>query len=376
MGQAVTFAPKKIPVAKPRLPRLEALAPYIERIDAARWYSNFGPLTQEFEARLAAQFGLGPEGICTISNATLGLELALKAAGAKPGALCLVPSWTFSASVHAVVEAGLVPCFMDVTEDGVLTPDLVRQALAEAPGEIGAIMPVAVWGQPIDPKPWDLFAEETGIPVVLDVAPGFDGARPSATLSTISLHATKILGVGEGGFLMSTDPGLVASIRLKANFGFFGSREAKTAATNGKLSEYAAAIGLAALDTWADRRAAFQAAAMRYRRNLADIPGANLPDGWGESWLSTTCVVRLDDPATTMPVLDALHAASVETRAWWGRGMHTHRAFADYTRLPLPTTERLAQTILGLPFFIDMTADEIDTVCTAIREALSAQRRP
>jgi dTDP-4-amino-4,6-dideoxygalactose transaminase len=186
----------------------------------------------------------------------------------------------------------------------------------------------------------------------------------------VSLHATKILGVGEGGFVMSSDPALVASVRQKSNFGFFGSREAQTAATNGKLSEYAAAIGLAGLDEWTTRRAAFQTAALRYRENLADTPGAALPEGWGQDWLSTTCVVRLKDPAATAPVLDALHAASVETRAWWGRGMHTHRAFAGYPRLALPTTERLAATVLGLPFFIDMTAEEIDTVCAALRKEL------
>lgn len=364
------YGVKKIPVAKPRLPPLAALAPYIERIDRARWYSNFGPLCDEFEARLAARFGLESVGVSTISNATVGLHLALKAAGAREGALCLLPSWTFSASVHAVIEAGLIPFFADVGIDGLLTPAIAHEAIKSAPGEIGALMPVAFCGQPIDPLPWDQFSEEYGLPVVLDAAPGFDGARPGQGLSVVSLHATKVLGVGEGGFVMSSDPALVASVRLRGNFGFLGTREAKVEATNGKLSEYAAALGLAGLDEWPNRRAAFQAVALRYRENLADVPGATLPEGWGEDWLSTTCVVRLEDPAATMPALEALHGASVETRAWWGRGMHTHRAFADYPRLALPTTERLAQTVLGLPFYIDMTPEEIDTVCSALREEL------
>jgi dTDP-4-amino-4,6-dideoxygalactose transaminase len=231
-------------------------------------------------------------------------------------------------------------------------------------------MPVAVCGQPIDPAVWDAFSLESGLPVVLDAAPGFDGARVGNLLSVVSLHATKVLGVGEGGFVMSSDPALVASVRLKANFGFTGSREAQTPATNGKLSEYAAAIGLAGLDEWTARRDAFQAVALRYCENLADLPGAALPAGWGRDWVSTTCVVRLDDPAATMPVLESLHMASAETRAWWGRGMHTHRAFADCPKLPLPVTERLAQTVLGLPFYIDMTNDEIDTVCEALRKEL------
>jgi len=363
-------SPKKIPVARPRLPQLAALAPYIERIDNARWYSNFGPLCAEFEGRLAARFGLEPDQVSTISNATVGLSLGLKAAGARPGTLCLLPSWTFSASVHAVIDAGLIPFFADVDRDGLLTPAIAHQAIGSAPSEVGAVMPVAVCGQPIDPEPWNRFSEESGLPVVIDAAPGFDTAKAGAGLTAVSLHATKILGIGEGGFMMSADPELVAAVRLKANFGFYGSREATVAATNGKLSEYAAAVGLAGLDEWPARRAAFEAAAFRYRRNIAGIAGATLADGWGETWLSTTCVVELEDPSFLTPVLDALHGASVETRAWWGRGMHTHRAFADYPRLALPTTERLAETILGLPFYIDMTSDEVDTVCQALREGL------
>lgn len=363
------YPPKKIPVARPRLPTLTALAPYIERIDQARWYSNFGPLCQEFEARLAERFGLDATQVSAISNATVGISLALKAAGAKPGTLCVLPSWTFAASVHAAIDAGLTPYFADVGLDGLLTPAIARAAIDEAPGPVGAIMPVAVCGQPIDPAPWNAFSAETGLPVVIDAAPGFDGAKPGNGLSVVSLHATKVLGVGEGGFVMSSASDPLAEVRLRANFGFLGSREAKIVATNGKLSEYAAALGLAGLDEWESRRAAFQGVAQRYRQNLAGLP-ASLPEGWGPDWISTTCVVRLEDPAALVPVLEALHGASVETRAWWGRGMHTHRAFADFPRRPLPNTARLAETVLGLPFYLDMTDDEVDTVCDAIQQGL------
>jgi len=362
--------PARIPVARPRLPPLAALAPYIERIDQARWYSNFGPLIESLEARLAQHFGLPADNVATISNATVGLELALKAAGAAPRTFCLLPSWTFSASVHAVMEAGLRPCFIDTTVDGVITPELAAEALKQVSGEVSAVMPVSVCGQPLDHAAWDRFAAEHGVAVVVDDAPGFDGARPEDALSVVSMHATKVLGVGEGGFVMSKTPELAGAVRRRANFGFEGAREAWMPATNGKLSEYAAAVGLAALDEWPARRAAFQAAAMRYRRNLADVPGAVLPDGWGPDWVSTTCVVRLEDPARTAPVLDALHAAGAETRAWWGRGMHTHRAFASCQRLALPVTEQLAQTVLGLPFFIDMTDEQVDRVCEALRREL------
>ena len=97
-----------IPIMRPKLPSAERLVPYLRTIDSSRVYSNFGPLAVSFEDRLAARFGLSGGTITTIANATLGLTLALTAQGARPGTLCVIPAWTFIASVHAAVMAGLV----------------------------------------------------------------------------------------------------------------------------------------------------------------------------------------------------------------------------------------------------------------------------
>ena len=358
----------RIPVARPLMPKLEAIAPYLARIDANRWYSNLGPLCLEFEDRLARRFGLETDQVSTIANATVGLVLALQTAGARPGTHCLVPSWTFSASIHAVLGAGLIPLFADCDADGLLTPEIARRALAQSGRDIGAVMPVAVYGQPIDPAVWDAFAEETGVPVVLDVAPGYDAARPGRCLSVVSLHATKIIGVGEGGFVVSTDTARVQEVRQRGNFGFRVSRDPEFAGTNGKLSEYAAAVGLAGLDDWQGRRAGFQAAADRYRAGLARLPGARLARGFGETWLAACCVLETEADAGRLAT--AMAAAGVETRAWWGRGMHLTTAFKDCPRLDLPMTERLAGSTLGLPFALDMTMADVDVVCEALRDAL------
>ena len=359
-----------IPVARPLLPALEALAPYLTRIDASRWYSNFGPLCVEFEARLAERFGLTADCVTTVANATVGLTLALQTSGARPGSLCVVPSWTFPASVQAAIQAGLRPLFVDVDEDGLLTPAIARDALTAAPGPVGAMMPVAVYGQPLDSADWDAFAAETGVPVVIDAAPGYDSVKASATLSVVSLHATKILGVGEGGFVMSTDPGLVREVRQRSNFGFYGSREAEMAATNGKLSEYAAAVGLAGMDQWPQRRSAFQAVANRYRANLEAVPGLGLPKGYGEFWLAATCILEADFDVEPLAV--ALRDAGIDTRAWWGRGMHLQAAFRECPRLPLPVTERLSRTTLGVPCFTDMALAQVDHVCAVLAGCVAA----
>jgi dTDP-4-amino-4,6-dideoxygalactose transaminase len=232
------------------MPRASDIAPYLDRIDQSGWYSNFGPLVSEFEARLESRFPAGTRVITTV-NGTLGLTLALEALSLPPGSLCALPSWTFVATAHAVRMARLVPWFVDVDPaEGELTPDLLRKRLAMAPGKVTAAIPVAVMGRPLDLAAWRGFQDDTGVRVVVDAAAGFDATRSAPVPVMVSLHATKALGIGEGAFIATEDHELSQRLRAMTNFGFLGDRISRHVATNAKLSEYAAAVGLAALDLW------------------------------------------------------------------------------------------------------------------------------
>ena len=130
-----------IPIMRPQLPIADRISPYLALIDRSRTYSNFGPLVQSLEDRLAAHFGLSNGTIATVANATLGLTLALAAQGARPGSLCAIPAWTFVASAHAAVMAGLVPYFVDVDlESWALDVDGMADTIGAAPGPVGAVM--------------------------------------------------------------------------------------------------------------------------------------------------------------------------------------------------------------------------------------------
>ena len=124
----------RIPLLIPELPSVAELQPYLERIDAARWYSNFGPLCREFEGALAGMFiakNAQPVRVTTVSSCTLGLELALRALDLAPGSQVLLPALTFVASATAVVRAGLVPVAADVDpQSWLLTPEIARAACA------------------------------------------------------------------------------------------------------------------------------------------------------------------------------------------------------------------------------------------------------
>lgn len=359
--------PPRIPVARPRLAPLEAALPYLRAVDDSRTYSNFGPMNARFEARLAQRLGLDAACVVTCNNATTGLSLALQAAAAKGGRYCVMPAWTFAATAHAAIAAGLVPFLVDADpHSGALTPQIARDALRAAPGPVAAVVPVAPFGRPLDPEAWDLFQELSGVSVVIDAAAGFDALRPGAAPAVVSLHATKALGIGEGGFVVSREPAVIADIRRRSNFGFDGSRDASLAGCNGKLSEYGAALGMAALDTWPVQRLQLQAVLAYYRAALADAPGVRIADGLGETWVCST--FNIEAPRQIILEIEArLAQARIATRRWWGRGLQAHQAFRDLPRTSLDNAEVLADGTLGLPCWPGLGAEAVDEVVEIVR---------
>ncbi|HEX2817021.1 MAG TPA: DegT/DnrJ/EryC1/StrS family aminotransferase [Phenylobacterium sp.] len=363
-------APATVPVARPRLPNAEAILPYLQQIDEARWYSNFGPLLTGLEQRLADRFA-APTQVITVTNATQALTLALQAMDLAPGGHVVLPAWTFVATAHAVVQAGLKPWFVDVdpatwmldpARVAALSPDLSRQVVA--------VIPVCAFGAMPDIDAWLAFRETTGVPVLIDAAAAFDTLHDARLPAVVSLHATKVLGLGEGGYLATEDAALAHRVRLATTFGFYGSRDSQIAATNAKLSEYAAAVGQAALDNWPGDRLRWMRTAQHLRIALIGRPEVRFQDGWGSDWVTSVCTVGLPR-GSAAAVAAFLREVGVDTRQWWGDGCHTSTAFRECRREPLGFTDHLACSTLGLPFSIDMDADEIARVAAALDRALN-----
>lgn len=359
-----------VAVARPRMPSAEAILPYLQEIDEARWYSNFGPMLTRFEQRVADRFRPRTR-IVTVANATQALTLALQAMDLTPGGYVVLPAWTFVATAHAVIQAGLKPWFVDVDpETWMLDPATVVALTADLKREVAAVIPVCAFGAVPQLAHWRAFRDVTGVPVLIDAAAAFDTLHDARLPAVVSLHATKVLGLGEGGFLATEDEGLAARVRQLTTFGFQGSRDSLIPATNAKLSEYAAAVGLAALDNWPGDRLRWMRTAQMLRIALIGLPQVRFQPGWGSDWATSVCTVGL--PAGSAEgVARSLGEDGVDTRQWWGGGCHTSRAFADCRRETLPATVALAGSTLGLPFSVDMTAPEIARVAAALGRALS-----
>ena len=361
-----------IPIMRPKLPSAESLGPYLNSIDASRIYSNFGPLAVSLEDRLAEHYGLNQGTVATVANATLGLAIALAIQQPAPGSLCAMPAWTFVASAHAAVMAGLVPYFVDVEPDTwALDTSRLLKELARAPAQVGAIMPVMPFGLPLDIPAWEALRSRTGLAVVIDAAAAFDPIVPSTVPSVVSLHATKALGIGEGGFVMSTDDSIRRTVWMRSNFGFENTRQAQAAAFNAKLSEYHAAVGHAALDEWDQSRAEWSNAANEYRRALRGTNAVRLQQGFGETWISSTCLLSFVRPAADQ-IERSLTDRGIDTRRWWGHGAHAHPATASFPRTTMPVTDALARSTLAVPFYRDIGAAEISTVAEVVLAAAEA----
>lgn len=367
-----------IPLLVPDMPTADELLPWLRRIDDNRWYTNYGPLNDEFERQLHAWVG-GGDGVrlTTVANCTLGLELALAGLELARDARVLVPAITFVASGTAVQRSGLVPLLCDVDPDSwLLTPAIARRALERE--RFDAVMPVATFGSPQDGAAWDAFAEETGIPVVIDAAGAFGNQHVGRLSSVVfSLHATKSLGAGEGGIVASCDAGLVARVRRATNFGIdlaspYG--DALPGGTNAKLSEYHAAVGLAALPRWQRNLARRNALWDDYRVRLSDALGnvVGFQRTEGER-VHTLMVARLSGCRSIEGVVEHLRTRGVGARRWYCPPLSHHSAFRDCpTVAPLEHAERLGRELVGLPFHLGLKTAQLEQVVACVGDAVRA----
>jgi dTDP-4-amino-4,6-dideoxygalactose transaminase len=368
-------APTRLPVLRPRLPSAADLLPYLAEIDQRRWYSNSGPLVTRLEEQLSRHLGFTSHGVVTTANATLGLTVTLMARGVPAGSVCVMPSWTFVATPHAARAAGLVPWFMDVDRrTWALNPNYVAEALKRIPRPVSSLIVVSPFGAPIDVQAWEHFEDRTGISVVIDAAAAFDTTRPSHLPHVVSLHATKILGAGEGGFVASADPQFLERVRAICNFGFQGSRHAMLAALNAKMSEYHAAVALASLAAWGETRQRHVRIMDWYRRGVARLDGVSLQPNYGHGWVSGTTSVLLPRGARERVLADLLRSG-IETRQWWGEGCHRQPAFVDCPRSALPVTEDLGARVIGLPHFPEMQKCDVDTTLDSLSATLTRRGR-
>lgn len=361
-----------LPLLRPSLPRAQALLPYLQAIDDTAHYTNFGPLNQRLITQLVdwqtQRFGRTVHGVTT-SSATAALELLLADLALPQGALVLVPALTFVATASAVLRCGHVPVVADIDpHTWLLTPHSLPPQLEG----IAAVVAVASFGVPQSVDAWAAWRASTGIPVIIDAAGAFGAQATAPGIAVVfSLHATKSLSAGEGGLVLTEDPAQAQRIAQMSNFGI-GELRTETG-TNAKLSEYHAAVGLADFEAWPEKSRQRLALRQRYQAVLQAVCGDAL--GWqsDEGLHSPTIMaVRLPDAACRDQAEQACAQAGIQTRRWYLPLVHQHPALSGVRQaFALPVAQALAQTLLGVPFYLGLLPQDIQRVATVLAQAMT-----
>lgn len=362
-----------IPIFRPDLMNFSTLSPFFDEIHAESIYSNFGPLLGRFEDQFEQRCAGGLH-VCGLANGTLALQSAILMATGYArieAKICLLPSFTFSASVSAVLAAGYEPHFVDVDErTWMIDPDSLRTHAKL--DETGLVIVTAAFGAMPNLEAWATFSRETGIAVVIDAAAcadAFLSGQVSATQGlpiALSFHVTKPFGIGEGGAVITDCLQDAELVRACSNFGFDETRVSNTIGINAKMSEIVAAIGLKLLEEWDERQTRMMAVVEGYHTQFHDTDGFVMVRDWVTAYphfLPETATQRAK-------IITQLDAASIGHRRWWRFGCHTHPAYASFGRDQMPVTEDIADRMIGLPFFAQMTQFEIALVRSTVVSAL------
>jgi dTDP-4-amino-4,6-dideoxygalactose transaminase len=338
-----------------------------ERLSAVLDSGRFilGPEVRAFEEEAAAYLGVGEA--VGVANGTDALVLVLDALGVGPGDEVLCPAFTFFATAESVSRIGATPVFCDI--DPVTLNLDPEDVAARVTPRTRAVLAVHLFGRPMP-----LAELPADIPVIEDAAQAFgasvNGVRVGATgaAGTFSFFPTKnLFGLGDGGLVVTGDPGLAERVRLLR---FHGSRDKErfeAVGMNSRLDEIQAAalrLFLGHVDGWNETR---RRAASRYAKlGLAEL-----------------CELPKDEPGhvyhmyvVRSPERDrmaaALKAADIGCATYYTTPLHLQPVYAGLGNRPgsLPEAERAARETIALPLWAGISAAQQEEVVATIRTGM------
>jgi dTDP-4-amino-4,6-dideoxygalactose transaminase len=291
----------------------------------------------------------------------------LRAAGISSGQV-IVPSLTFAATPHAVVWSGAQPVFADVKDDMSFTID-PADVEARITDKTVAILSVDPYGIACDYEALAAIGRRRGLRLLVDSAPAFGttvaGRRVGGfgDAQIFSFHATKAFNTMEGGCLCSNDKDLMERARAIRNFGQGADGGCALEGLNGKMLEICAIIGIQQLKLFDTAARTRRRCAKRVGDGLADIKGikvAHAPQGQEPIWLYLPVVI---DPVlfggTRDEVVKLLSRENLHVRKYYSPPCHRMSVYETMRSQPsLPVTERVAQNVIALPIYNDMSDEE------------------
>jgi perosamine synthetase len=345
---------------------------------------SLGPMGERFEREFAAWLDV-PDAVM-VSSGTTALHLGVRMLGWEAGDEVVTSPFSFVASANCLLYEGARPIFCDVDEE---TLDLDPVAAAAAVGERTAgLLPVHIFGYPAAMPELEALAKRHGLGVLEDACEALgavdsEGRKVGArgNLATFAFYANKQMTTGEGGMIVPRDAEEAARLRSERNQGRavdMGWLDHDRLGFNYRLSDLAAALGVAQvekLDSLLERRAAV---ARLYEERLAGLEGVRTPiAGRGaelRSWFVYT--VRLPQGTDRDEVVRRLAERGVASKAYLPCiHLFPHLRELGYREGQFPVAEAASAESLALPFFPALGEAQVDRVCQELAAALGQTPR-
>ena len=358
---------KNIPLIKPYITK-EVKARVCEVLDSG--YLTEGPVTQELEGTFKDY--VGSQYALAVCNCTVGLEMALRAVGIGPGDEVIVPDYTYPATADVVSIVGAKTVIVDVDRITMLIDyDAIEQAIGV---HTKAIIPVSLFGNPLNYGRLDRIKEKYGIFIIEDAACSigaeFGGKSVGnlADISVFSLHPRKFITTGEGGIITTNNPQWAEWMLSYKHFGM-GAHDSRVKTsfemigTNYKLSNMQAAIGLVQMKHIQELLARRKEISERYHQLFKNTHAITFPKTTVKgihSWQSCCIFVENRDQ-----IIKKLKDKNIETQIGT-YSLHMHKAFNENSRCQILGDMLISRYAfkhcLTLPLYHDMKKDEQEYV--------------
>lgn len=383
-----------IPVNEPYIGECELA--YVTECLRTGWISSTGRFIDEFEEKWSAYCGMS-YGVA-VSNGTTALQTAVACLGFEPGFQVIMPTFTIISCVLAVLYNGGVPVLVDCDpRTWCMDVNQVRKKVEENQRQgyhnIKVIMPVHIYGHPVDMDPINELAEQYGLSIIEDAAeahgaqyltgrnrdnPAWKRCGGLGDISIFSFYANKIITTGEGGMVLTNNIEYANKARQLRNLCFRPEQRFfhTEMGYNFRLTNLQAAIGLAQMGKIDEIIARKRWMGKAYTERLRGINGLQLPveESWARQvfWMYGL-VLDKNTGLNVIQFAQKLKEKSVETRPFF-LGMHEQPVFQDmglFRDEKYPVAEYIARQGLYLPSGLTLTEKQLDQVCEAVKAILN-----
>ena len=340
---------------------------------------SMGPFLERFEHSFADYLGVGHA--IAVSSGTAALHLCMRAANIGPGDEVITTPFSFVASSNCILYERATPVFVDVDEQSMnINPDLAESAVTE---RTRAVLPVHVFGQACELDRIGSLCRKHDLLLIEDACEAlgteFRGRKVGTfgKAAAFGFYPNKQITMGEGGVISTDDADWAVMLRSLRNQ---GRKEMGTwlqhehLGFNYRLDEMSAALGLSQLARIEDLLNRRNAAAGIYRELIRAIPGITILSPVETttrlSWF--VLIIRLNEAIARDEVIDYLRNSGIPTRTYFSP-IHLQPFYKEkfgFREGDFPIAERLAKSVLALPFHSNISTADIEYVATCLQAAV------